>query len=30
MAKNALGFGRERREGEDTAAVERTFTPGVP
>jgi ATP-dependent Clp protease ATP-binding subunit ClpA len=27
MAKSAIGFGRERREGEDTAAVERTFTP---
>jgi ATP-dependent Clp protease ATP-binding subunit ClpA len=22
-----VGFGRERREGEDTAAIERTFTP---
>ncbi|SFS19359.1 ATP-dependent Clp protease ATP-binding subunit ClpA [Yoonia litorea] len=27
MSKNALGFGRETREGEDTAAIERTFTP---
>jgi ATP-dependent Clp protease ATP-binding subunit ClpA len=27
QAKNALGFGRDRREGEDTAAVERMFTP---
>ena len=27
QAKNALGFGRERREGEDTVAVERTFSP---
>ncbi|SCM66769.1 ATP-dependent Clp protease ATP-binding subunit ClpA [Donghicola eburneus] len=27
MAKAAVGFGRDRREGEDTAAVERTFTP---
>ena len=27
MSKNALGFGRESREGEDTAAIERTFTP---
>jgi len=27
MAKSAIGFGRDRREGEDTAAVERTFTP---
>jgi ATP-dependent Clp protease ATP-binding subunit ClpA len=27
QAKNALGFGRDRREGEDTAAVERTFSP---
>ncbi len=27
QAKAAIGFGRERREGEDTAAVERTFTP---
>jgi ATP-dependent Clp protease ATP-binding subunit ClpA len=27
QAKNALGFGRERREGEDMAAVERTFSP---
>ena len=22
-----IGFGRDRREGEDTAAIERTFTP---
>ncbi|PJN95108.1 ATP-dependent Clp protease ATP-binding subunit ClpA, partial [Amaricoccus sp. HAR-UPW-R2A-40] len=27
QAKEALGFGRARREGEDTAAVERQFTP---
>ncbi len=27
LAKSAIGFGRERREGEDTAAIERTFTP---
>ncbi|PHQ98225.1 MAG: ATP-dependent Clp protease ATP-binding subunit ClpA [Marinosulfonomonas sp.] len=27
LAKAAIGFGRDRREGEDTAAVERTFTP---
>jgi ATP-dependent Clp protease ATP-binding subunit ClpA len=27
QASNALGFGRTRREGEDTAAVERMFTP---
>ncbi len=27
QAKEALGFGRARREGEDSAAVERTFTP---
>ncbi|WOI55079.1 ATP-dependent Clp protease ATP-binding subunit ClpA [Palleronia sp. LCG004] len=27
MSKNAMGFGRDRREGEDTAAIERTFTP---
>ena len=27
QAKAAFGFGRERREGEDTAAIERTFTP---
>ena len=27
MQKAAIGFGRERREGEDTAAIERTFTP---
>ncbi len=27
QAKSAIGFGRERREGEDTAAIERTFTP---
>ncbi|NEY90708.1 ATP-dependent Clp protease ATP-binding subunit ClpA [Tabrizicola oligotrophica] len=27
MAKAAIGFGRERREGEDTAAIERIFTP---
>jgi ATP-dependent Clp protease ATP-binding subunit ClpA len=27
QAKEAMGFGRDRREGEDTAAIERTFTP---
>ncbi|MFN2307119.1 MAG: ATP-dependent Clp protease ATP-binding subunit ClpA [Paracoccaceae bacterium] len=27
LGKNAMGFGRESREGEDTAAIERTFTP---
>ena len=27
MAKSAIGFNRDRREGEDTAAIERTFTP---
>ncbi|SEL14438.1 ATP-dependent Clp protease ATP-binding subunit ClpA [Roseovarius nanhaiticus] len=27
LAKSAIGFGRERRTGEDTAAIERTFTP---
>ncbi|SFG43419.1 ATP-dependent Clp protease ATP-binding subunit ClpA [Palleronia marisminoris] len=27
MAKEAIGFGRDKREGEDTAAIERTFTP---
>ncbi len=27
QAKSAIGFGRDRREGEDTAAIERTFTP---
>ena len=27
QAKSAIGFGRERRDGEDTAAIERTFTP---
>ena len=27
MAKAAVGFGRDKREGEDTAAIERTFTP---
>ncbi len=27
QAKSAIGFGRDRREGEDTAAVERMFTP---
>ena len=26
-ARAPLGFGRDRREGEDTAAIERTFTP---
>ena len=27
QAKAAIGFGRDRREGKDTAAIERTFTP---
>ena len=27
QAKAAIGFGRDRREGEDTAAIERTFSP---
>jgi ATP-dependent Clp protease ATP-binding subunit ClpA len=27
QAKAAIGFGRDRREGEDTAAIERTITP---
>ena len=27
MEKSAVGFGRDKREGEDTAAIERTFTP---
>ena len=27
MGKNAMGFGRESRGGEDTAAIERIFTP---
>jgi ATP-dependent Clp protease ATP-binding subunit ClpA len=27
MAKSAIGFGRDAREGEDIAAIERTFTP---
>ena len=27
MAKAAIGFGRKRREGEDTAEIERIFTP---
>ncbi len=27
QAKAAIGFNRDRREGEDTAAIERTFTP---
>ncbi len=27
QAKAAIGFARDRREGEDTAAIERTFTP---
>ena len=26
-AKHAIGFGRDKREGEDTAAIERLFTP---
>jgi len=27
QAKEAIGFGKTRREGEDTAAIERTFSP---
>ena len=27
LAKAAIGFGRDRREGEDTAAIERQFSP---
>ena len=27
LAKEAIGFGRDKRTGEDTAAIERTFTP---
>jgi len=27
MQKAAIGFGRDKREGEDTAAIERMFTP---
>jgi ATP-dependent Clp protease ATP-binding subunit ClpA len=27
MQKEAIGFGREKRTGEDTAAIERIFTP---
>ena len=27
QAKEAIGFGRDRRTGEDEAAIERTFTP---
>ncbi|MGR3541333.1 MAG: AAA family ATPase, partial [Hasllibacter sp.] len=27
MARAPVGFGRDRREGEDTEAIERTFTP---
>lgn len=27
QAQSAIGFGRDRREGEDTAAIERTFSP---
>ena len=27
QAKAAIGFGRDRREGEDKEAIERTFTP---
>ncbi|MBU1836206.1 MAG: AAA family ATPase, partial [Alphaproteobacteria bacterium] len=27
IGKNAMGFGRESREGEDMAAIERIFTP---
>ncbi|GHC11874.1 MULTISPECIES: ATP-dependent Clp protease ATP-binding subunit ClpA [Gemmobacter] len=27
MQRAAIGFGRDKRQGEDTAAIERTFTP---
>ncbi len=27
LAKSAIGFGRDRRDGEDIAAIERAFTP---
>jgi ATP-dependent Clp protease ATP-binding subunit ClpA len=27
LAKSAIGFGRDRREGEDAAAIEKLFTP---
>lgn len=27
QAKAAIGFGKDKREGEDTAAIERTFSP---
>ncbi|MGY9052580.1 MAG: AAA family ATPase, partial [Rhodobacterales bacterium] len=27
QAKEAIGFGRDRREGEDTAAIEKIFSP---
>jgi ATP-dependent Clp protease ATP-binding subunit ClpA len=27
LAKKAIGFGRDRKEGADTVAIERTFTP---
>jgi ATP-dependent Clp protease ATP-binding subunit ClpA len=27
MSKNAIGFGREKREGEDAEAINRLFTP---
>ena len=27
MSKAAIGFGRERREGEDQEAINRMFTP---
>jgi len=27
QAKSAIGFGRDRREGEDMAAIEKLFTP---
>ena len=27
MSKSAIGFNRDKRTGEDTAAIERTFTP---
>ena len=30
MARAAIGFGRDKREGEDTAAIERIVHAGIP